>query len=188
MDDSKFKNMTTQTPYQWLQDLERRAKQKSKGLPRPEKIQQIWRGIAYRLGETLLVSTINEIREVLYYPSPLAKVPGAKTWVKGLANVRGLLLPVMDLQACLEGTPITIDRPTRVLIINQAGITAGLVVDEVLGIKHFPEQLRDLETPCQPVWVTAFARGLFSYEGSTWTVFDMRALAESDIFLKAAAG
>lgn len=178
--------MTTQTPYQWLQDLDRRAKQKSKGLPRAETIQQIWRGIAYRIGETRLVTTIHDIREILHYPRPIAKVPGAKPWVKGLANVRGLLLPVMDLQACIEGTPITLAKPTRVIIINQDGMTAGLVVDEVLGLKHFPEPNRDLETPCKQPWLTPFARGRFNYEEASWTVFDMHALVKSDEFLKAA--
>lgn len=178
--------MLTHTPFQWLQDIERRAKKLGRGLPRQEKVQQIWRGIAFRVAENALVTPIHEIREVLIFPSPLAKVPGAKLWVKGLANIRGLLLPVIDLRACLEGTSINLAKRTRILIINQAGITAGLVVDEVLGIKHFPEQLRDLDTPCKQAWLTPFARGLFAYEGTAWTVFDMHALAESETFLKAA--
>ena len=32
---------------------------------------------------------------------PLTRVPGAKTWVKGIANVRGQLLPVLDLRQYL---------------------------------------------------------------------------------------
>jgi twitching motility protein PilI len=178
--------MLSHTPFQWLQDFERRAKQKARWLPRPDKVQQIWRGIAFRVAENLLVTPIRDIREVLNYPSPLAKVPGAKIWVKGLANIRGLLLPVIDLRACLEGTPINIAKRSRILIVNQAGITAGLVVDEVLGIKHFPEQFRDEDAPCKQTWLIPFARGLFAYEKTSWTVFDMHALAESPTFLKAA--
>ena len=51
-------------------------------------------------GETYLVAR-EETREVLTYPSQLTRVPGAKTWVKGLANVRGALLPVIDLRQFL---------------------------------------------------------------------------------------
>lgn len=180
-------NLLTTTPFQWLQDLEKRAKLKALGLPRPEKVQQIWRGISFRLGDLLLVTPINDIREILHYPNALAKVPGAKNWVKGLANIRGILLPVIDLQACLEGTFTTMTKRVRILIINHSGLTAGLVVDEVLGIKHFPEQQRDLETPCKQNWVAPFVRGLFNYEDATWIVFDIHTLAESEKFLTAAA-
>ncbi|OQY54978.1 MAG: hypothetical protein B6247_09450 [Candidatus Parabeggiatoa sp. nov. 2] len=180
-------NTLAQSPYKWLQDIERRAKQRAKGLPRLEKVvDQIWRGIAFRLGKTYLVTPINEIRDILPYTSQLAKVPGAKSWVKGLANIRGLLLPVIDLNACLEGTPISINNRSRMLIINQAGISAGLLVDEVLGIRHFPEHNRSLDTPCKEAWITDFARRLFTYEEITWTVFDMQALAQSERFLNAA--
>jgi len=175
-----------QTPFQWLQDLERRARQRACGLPRQEKVQQIWRGIAFRLGEILLVTSLSDIREVLHCPAVLARVPGAKSWIKGLTNIRGLLLPVIDLSGCLEGKPIMLGSLTRLLIINQAGFSAGLMVDEVLGIKHFPEQLRDTESPCRESWLAPFAEGLFINEENTWIVFDMHALVKSNLFLKAA--
>ena len=177
---------TNQSPFQWLQDLERRAKQRAKGLPRYEIVEQIWRGIAFRLGVTYLVAPLSEVREILPYPNHLAKVPGAKSWINGLANIRGLLLPVIDLNACLEGSPISINNRSRMLIINQAGVSAGLLVDEVIGIKHFPVANRDLNTPCKETWLTPFAKGLFTVDEMTWTVFDMHALVENDLFLKAA--
>ena len=179
-------NTLAQSPFHWLQDIERHAKQQAKGLPRQEKIEQIWRGIAFQLGNTYLVTHINDIREIIPYPSQLAKVPGAKSWVKGLANIRGLLLPVIDLNACLEGNPISINNRSRMLIINQTNISAGLLVDEVIGIKHFPEHIRDLNTPCKETSIAPFARGLFAYKEIIWTVFDMSALTESDLFLNAA--
>lgn len=175
-----------QTPFQWLQELERRARQWARPLPRPDKVQQTWRGIAYRLGETILVTSLSDIREVLHCPTVLARVPGAKPWIKGLANIRGLLLPVIDLAGCLDNRPINQSQLTRLLIINQGGLSAGLMVDEVLGIKHFPEQLRDTESPCRESWLAPFARGLFINEENTWIVFDMHLLVESELFLKAA--
>lgn len=177
----------TATPYQWLQELERRARQRARGLPRQEKIQHFWSGIAFRVGETQLLTPLSDIREILPCPTVLAKVPGAKAWVRGLANIRGTLLPVIDLQACLAGKPTAVENRSRMLVINQAGVNSGLLVDEVLGIKHFPEQSRDMETPCKESWLTLFTKGSFSsVEEGTWTVFDVRTLAESELFLKAA--
>jgi twitching motility protein PilI len=179
-------SLLTQSPFQWLSDLERRAKQKARGLPRQEKIQQIWQGVGFRLGEAILVTPLTEVREVLSCPKALARIPGAKPWVKGLANIRGMLLPVIDLQGCLEGTPIVVETRSRMLLVNHASISAGLLVDEVLGIKYFPENVRDLETPCKEVWLAPFAQGSFIYEERVWRVFDILTLVESEKFLKVA--
>jgi twitching motility protein PilI len=181
-------NIVTNPSFEWLCDLDRRAKQRAKGLPRREKIQKIWRGIAFRLKDILLVTSLDDVNQVTNYKTDvteIARVPGAKTWVKGLANVKGLLLPIIDLQACLGNSPIVTKSKTRLLSITQSGVSAGLLVDEVLGIKYFPEESRN-NAPCKHKWIAPFAQGSFTLEGTTWIVFDMRILVRSDIFLKAA--
>ncbi|MCP4700916.1 MAG: chemotaxis protein CheW [Gammaproteobacteria bacterium] len=173
-------------PFQWLQALEQRTKKQAKGLPRQEKIQETWRGIAFRLDKALLVTPLEEVREVGYCPKRFARVPGAKSWVKGIANIRGLLLPVIDLQACLSDKPIILNNRSQMLIINQAGISSGVLVDEVLGIKHFPVDSRNREATFQNQWFAPFARGTFTQEEKIWVVFDMHALSKSRVFLDAA--
>jgi len=176
------------SPFQWLSELDRRAKQRAAGLPRREKIQKNWRGVSFRLKDVLLVTSLDDITQVSNYKTDIteiARVPGAKSWVKGLANVRGSLAPIIDLQACLGNAPIAIKSTTRLLSINQSGVSAGLLVDEVLGIKHFPEQIRD-DAPCKQKWIAPFTTGSFTFEGVTWAVFDIQILVESEIFLKVA--
>ncbi|MCK5720685.1 MAG: chemotaxis protein CheW [Thiomargarita sp.] len=176
----------TQSPFQWLQNTEQCAKQRAKGLPHHEKIEQIWQGVAFKLGENHLVASLEQIREVLPYMGQLAKIPGSKPWIKGLANIRGLLLPVIDLGSCLADKAVVVKRDTRMLIINQAGILAGLLVDEVLGIKYFPEQLRNLDTSTKETWMAPFINGIFEINGIKWVVFDMGVLVKNDLFLNAA--
>ena len=72
------------------------------------------------------------------------------------------------------------------LVINQAGISSGVLVDEVLGIKHFPEDSRDRDAAFQNEWFAPFARGTFTQENEIWVVFDMYALSKSRFFLDAA--
>lgn len=176
----------TQSPFQWLQNTERCAKQRARGLPHREKIEQMWQGVAFRLGEDYLITPLDQIREVLPYGGQLAKIPGSKPWIKGLANIRGLLLPIIDLSGCLANKAVVIKRNTRMLIINQAGIIAGLLVDEVLGIKYFPEHLRNLDTPAKEAWMAPFINGIFETDDAKWIVFDMRVLVKTDSFLNAA--
>jgi hypothetical protein len=72
---------------------------------RPESIEAAghWRGVGFRLGQRRLVSSFDEVMEILPLPAVTA-VPGAQPWMLGVANVRGTLLPVVDLkQFLLEG-------------------------------------------------------------------------------------
>lgn len=172
--------------FQVLLEMERRARQRARGLPHKTEIRQIWRGVAFRVGEVFLVSHITDIDRIMICPSLLAKVPGAKSWIRGLANIRGILLPIVDLYACFTNKITNIEPRSRILIIDHNGVYAGLLVDEVMGIKHFPEELLDLETPCNEAWVSPFSRGVFNYEQHSWTVFDMPTLTIDSQFLNAA--
>lgn len=177
-----------ENPFAWLQALDALAKQRARGLPRQEKSQKMWRGIAFYMDNNKLVAPITEIREVLVTPKTLAKVPGSKPWIKGIANVRGLLLPVVDLQACLGFTPLTLDNRSRMMILNQPGVSAGVLVEEVMGIKHFPEENRLAQAKDVPSWYASFIRGAFlcAEADDTWAIFDMDALNQSRVFLDAA--
>lgn len=178
--------VAVESPFAWLQQLESLAKQCAKGIPRQEKIQRLWRGIAFRLDEEKLVAPIGEIREILVCPANLARVPGAKPWVKGIANVRGLLLPVIDLQACLGHRPLVVDGQSRMMILNQPGVSSGILVPEVLGITHFPVENQLSEAPRSQPWYENFVRGGFRGDEDEWTIFDMDALSQSRRFLDAA--
>jgi len=85
-------------PFELLKALEKRSRALVTSTT-PEVSQgNEWVGVAFRMGgETFLVAR-EETREVLGYPTAVTRVPGAKIWVKGLANVRGQLLPMVDLR------------------------------------------------------------------------------------------
>ena len=108
-----------------------------------------WVGIGFRVGEGQLVVATDDIDEVLRLPR-VTRVPGAKGWLRGLANLRGNLMPVVDLHAFLSGEFTEPTRATRVLCVEiDEGAVVGLQVDEVLGLKQFlSTQHEDLPGPC----------------------------------------
>ena len=85
-------------PFELLKELEKRSRAVTAGNVPDAAAGQEWVGVAFRMGgETFLVAR-EETREVLGYPAVVTRIPGAKNWVKGLANVRGQLLPMLDLR------------------------------------------------------------------------------------------
>ena len=79
---------------------------------------------------------MEDIAELLEVPHDITRVPAAKPWVCGVANNRGTLLPIFDLQAFLFGFPTTRNSRNRVLVVRQQQ-PFGLLVGDVVGIRHF---------------------------------------------------
>ena len=81
--------------------------------------------MAFRLSSENFLVAREETREVLGFPSVVTRVPGAKAWIRGIANVRGTLLPVVDLRAFLGGGVTGTGRSSRVLVANHREVPAG---------------------------------------------------------------
>ena len=87
-------------------------------------------------GETFLVAR-EETREVLGYPAAVTRIPGAKSWVKGLANIRGQLMPMLDLRQFLGSGSTAPGRNSRIIVVNHREIPAGLDRRRGAGVQAF---------------------------------------------------
>lgn len=173
-----------QDPYQILAGLQSRAAENAAALPSEEAIAERWTGVGFSLDGIAYVTPLHEVAEILPVPS-LTHVPGAKSWVRGIANVRGMLLPVMDLHGFF-GRSTRPSKRQRALVVNHGGVFSGVVVDEVLGLQHFEyeegvELTLSGDDPRQPFLAGGFERG-----GRLWTIFSLYALAEHEHFVQVA--
>jgi twitching motility protein PilI len=96
-----------------------------------------WAGVLFRVGERQLLAPLDQVAEVLGVPGDITAVPGTKTWVLGVANHRGTLLPVFDLAALTQGVAPVRRDTDRILVVSQDGLPCGLVASAVVGIRHF---------------------------------------------------
>jgi len=174
-------------PFELLKELEKRSHAVNAGNVPETSAGQEWVGVAFRMGgETFLVAR-EETREVLGYPAAVTRIPGAKTWVKGLANVRGQLLPMLDLRQFLGSGATASGRNTRIIVVNHREIPAGLMVDEVLGFRRFAEAEFNAEAPPTVIRCDSFLAGAFRRGGEVWPVLSLKSLVESQSFLQAAS-
>lgn len=144
-----------------------------------------WSGIAFRAGSNNLLAPLDEVVEILDMPK-LARVPLAQPWVRGIANIRGNLLPVVDFSGLLGGEVATLTEKTRVLVIDYDGIYSGLVVDEVYGLKHFMEGELAGEAPDVDDYLLPFVRNVYRRDERVWHEFSLFVLADTPQFLKTA--
>src|SRR5690606_6888382 len=115
-------------------------------LPAETLNQAYWRSVGFMLKGQRLLADSGEVTEILQ-PPKLTKVPGVRNWVLGVANVRGRLIPIMDLALLLGFSSQGTWRSRRVLIVEQTEGPVGFLVDTVLGIQQFSLNQRG-EKPC----------------------------------------
>jgi len=171
--------------FDFLQALEEQGKNNAKGLPQQIETRTLWSGIGFRLGDIEMVAPLTQVNEILHSPS-LTLVPGTVPWIKGLANIRGTLLPIVDLQNYLGQPAMPLLQQSRILVIHQDDLIVGLLVDEVVGLRHFdPEDQVTRIRKMNPA-MKVHIRGAFKQKEKTWHLFDMSTLIEDPQFYKVA--
>lgn len=180
-------NRTGPTPFDVLRDFEQRSLAHVPG--RPDLIQAAgyWRGVGYRVGRHRLVSDFGDVLEILAVP-PITPVPGAASWMLGVANVRGNLLPVVDLKHFLLGERSVLFEGQRMLVVRQPGGNVATVVDEFFGQRSFSDS--DGAEP-DPVLaghprVGGLIPRAFRLGDVSWSVFNMSLLTRTPEFRQAA--
>lgn len=94
------------------------------------------------IGKDLWLIDMADISEVMPVPV-LTLVPTTQMWFCGVANVRGNLYGVTDLNGFLNNELTQRDPASRVLLLGQKyGYNAGLLVSRVLGLRNAKEWQR----------------------------------------------
>ena len=169
------------TPFELLQELERRSKLALAGPADGKGDAQEWVGVGFRLGTDWLLVGRHEVREVMIIPSEATRVPGVKPWVVGLANIRGQLLPLVDLKQFL-GAGAGGGHAARVLVLNSREFPLGIIVDEVIGFRRFLVTEYVREFPDTVVRCERYLDGSYNRGEDTWPIFNMAKLLETKEF------
>jgi twitching motility protein PilI len=144
-----------------------------------------WTGVGFMLAGEYFLAPIGEVAEVLKVPR-YTMIPGVEAWMKGLANVRGRLLPISDILMFMGRKTQVYEHKRRILVVDYQEVFTGLVVDEVLGMHHFNTLDYVLDVKAPFVEAAPFVQGAFVRDGRTWYVLLLSRLIEDPRFLKAA--
>ena len=174
------------SPFEVLLDYEQRSLAHVAGVPELIDAPGSWRGIAFRLGGRILVSSIADVQEILAFPA-LTTVPGTQLWLLGVANVRGNLVPVVDLRCFIEGERAPHKERSRVLLVRQSDSSVGVVVDEILGQRAFNDSNLIDGMAEEDDRYQKYIPRFFDWNGTPYREFSMSALVRARDFTQAAA-
>jgi purine-binding chemotaxis protein CheW len=121
-------------------------------------------GVILRFAGARYAVDMNTVAEVVPVP-PTTRVPGGPTWLSGVVNWRGRVLPVLDLRP-LVGAPLS-PMPTsaRLVVLSQDDIEVGVIADMVPGLLDCdPESLEPLPATVAS-GIAPLVRGVVDFDG-----------------------
>jgi twitching motility protein PilI len=173
-------------PFAALVALAQRSIEHAHGLPAQVEVKPTWSGVGFTLAGQRCVAPIAEVAEVLMVP-PATRLPGVQPWVRGVANVRGRLLPLIDLEGFFGGQISGNRKRQRVLVLEYGDLYTGLLVGEIHGMQHFPVDCFHNEPIEELAPIGPFLAGAYRVRDLDWAVFSPFRLARDARFFNAAA-
>jgi purine-binding chemotaxis protein CheW len=119
-------------------DVLKRKKRKSE----EGKVERVRQFVGFRIGEELYGIGIEAIQEIDRVHS-ITKLPRSLPFIEGVINLRGTIIPVIDMANRFGMPPVEIGRRTRTIIATISGQTVGLIVEEVTEVVQLEEKAID---------------------------------------------
>ncbi|MCS7100474.1 MAG: chemotaxis protein CheW [Burkholderiaceae bacterium] len=136
--------------------------------------------LALRVGADSYLLDMTAAGEIVPVPD-IAPVPWTQPWFRGLANVRGRLIGVIDVAQLAGRAPLPAEQARQLLVFGPTlKANAGMLVTRAFGLRNTGE-LEVLEAPQRdaPPWETRCFRDL---DGTLLTELDLSRLVASETF------
>jgi purine-binding chemotaxis protein CheW len=103
----------------------------------------------------------------------ITKMPKCPSFVEGVTNLRGTVVPVIDLRTRFGIPKKEHDKDTRIVNVYIDNTKIGMVVDGVSEVLRVPEEAIENTPPMVNTVNTAFIRGIAKLEGRLVTLLDL---------------
>ncbi|ONK25324.1 chemotaxis protein CheW [Bacillus sp. VT-16-64] len=94
--------------------------------------------ISFAIGEELYGIKINEIKEIIKMQDTTV-IPNSKEYIKGVINLRGIVIPVISLRHRFDLPEEKYTKDTRIIVVSYEGEMVGIVVDRVSRVTTFDD-------------------------------------------------
>ncbi|MDA3901579.1 MAG: chemotaxis protein CheW [Spirochaetes bacterium] len=135
--------------------------------------------LSFRQGKEVYAVRINSVREVIDSIA-ITPIPLVPHYIKGVINLRGNVLPVIDLNARFYGDRGGIEKSTSIIIVelqsHEEIVSIGLMIDAVKEVMMFPEEEIDPTPDFGTNIRTDFISGIARHEENYLILLDINAV------------
>lgn len=95
--------------------------------------------MTFQTGKEFFGISISYVNEIIMM-QPITAVPEVEDYIKGLINLRGKIIPVIDVRARFKMEPIEYTDRTCIIVINVKSIVIGLIVEKIAEVDTIMEE------------------------------------------------
>ena len=134
--------------------------------------------LTFRLGAEEYGIDILKVQEIRSYELP-TRIANAPSFIKGVVNLRGVIVPIVDLRIKLGCESAEVNTFTVVIVLNVRGRVVGAVVDSVSDVLELSKDTIKAAPEMASAIDTGFITGIGSVNGRMLILMDIEALLAS---------
>lgn len=115
--------------------------------------------VTFRVAEEEYGVDILSVQEIIRH-TDITKVPSAPPFVEGVLNLRGKVIPIIDMRKRFGLAPRQADKMTRIVVFALGGKVMGCLVDSVSEVLRLPSSMVDAPPAAITQLDSAFIRGV----------------------------
>lgn len=104
--------------------------------------QELLQLVSFKIGEEEFGVDILSVQEINRM-SQITKVPNTPDFIEGVINLRGRIIPVLDLRVKLGLMKLEHNKNTRIVVVEFKEQTVGFIVDEVSEVLRIPKNITE---------------------------------------------
>ncbi|HBV99525.1 MAG: chemotaxis protein CheW [Peptococcaceae bacterium BICA1-7] len=126
--------------------------------------------VIFQLNDQKYALPIQETQEIIRM-SNITRVPNTKHYVEGIINLRGSIVPVINLNKRLNLNVTEYGEDTRIIVVEHGGQKVGMIVDIVLEVGRFSEN--EIEPPSVAGDNVDYLKGVVKKEDNLWLLINL---------------
>ncbi len=128
--------------------------------------------VSFHLAQEVYGIEITKVREIILM-GEITQVPQTPTHVKGLINLRSLVIPVIDLRILFDLPVGELTSESRIMVIDVRGKTIGIIVDAVSEVLRIANEQISPPPPTVAGLGREYLRGLVKLEEELLILLDI---------------
>jgi purine-binding chemotaxis protein CheW len=136
--------------------------------------------VIFTLGQELYGVTIHSVESIIKIQA-ITEVPRTAAFVLGVTNLRGTVVPVLDLRKRFNLEFSETTPNTRIIIVNAEGSKVGIVVDEVTEVLKVPQNSIQPPPPMSTTIESAFISGIARINNRLVILLDLEKVLASSV-------
>jgi purine-binding chemotaxis protein CheW len=137
------------------------------------------RYLTFTLDEDVFGIAIRFVREIIGVQS-ITNVPETPDFIKGIINLRGKIVPIVDVRLKFGKEGVAYDERTCIIVAEMNEMVVGLVVDKVDDMLTIPDEMTSTVPDSRLGFETMYIQGIGNVAGQTLLLLDLERFLRPD--------